>query len=138
MSAVARAGPAGRDRAGNVVAIDLAVRKGLAEFVRVAVGVRRGSATGLAGREAAVDAVGVAVAGDDEYALFRMRCAGAEQDGGRNYGGDRGTHRTPNRRQMRRSLRCNGDEECDDGVKVALIHLTFLFLENNGLAPKNV
>ena len=92
MGAVARAGFAGRDRAGDVVAIDLAVGKRLPEFVRMAVGVRRGGAAGLTGCETAIDVIDVAVAGDDEDALFRVCCAGAEQDGGGNDGRNCGTH----------------------------------------------
>ena len=82
--AAAAAGAAGRDRAGDVIAVDLAVGRGRGELVRLAIGVGRRRAALVAGRQAAVDAIAVAVIGDDEHAPFRLRGAGETdaQNGG--------------------------------------------------------
>ena len=97
MRAVAGAGAAGRDGAGDVVAIDLAVGQCLAEFVRAAVGIRRGGAAGRAGGEAAIDAIAVAAIGDDENALLSVCGAGAGQYGGEYGGRDRWNAWNPQR-----------------------------------------
>src|SRR6476660_8765084 len=81
MPGTAGARAAGRDRAGNVVAIDLAVGHSLPVFVGAAIGIRDSLAARRAGREAAVDAVAIAVIGDDENPLFRMSGACAKQEG---------------------------------------------------------
>src|ERR1019366_7642006 len=82
--AAAAAGAAGRDRAGDVIAVDLAVGRGRGELVRLAIGVGRRRAAFVARCEAAVDAIAVAVIGDDEHAPFRLRGAGETdaQNGG--------------------------------------------------------
>ena len=66
-----------------------------AEFVRAAVGIRRRFAAGRARSEAAIDAVAVAVVGDDEDALFRLRGALPTQRRGKNGDRDHGTHEIP-------------------------------------------
>src|ERR1700756_4182874 len=71
IAAAAAAAAGGRDRARDVVAVDLAERRRLAELMRMAVGGRRRAAAALAGRQAAVDAVAVRIVGDDGDALFR-------------------------------------------------------------------
>ena len=71
--ALAAAGAAGRDRAGDLVAIDFAEGRGLGEFARLAIGIGGRRAAFGAGRQTPVDAVAVGVIGDDEYAPFRLR-----------------------------------------------------------------
>src|ERR1700733_15289155 len=103
MAAVAGAGPACRNRAGNVVALDFAVGQGLPVFVCAAVGIRGSLAAGRAGREAAIDAVAVVVVGDNENALFRMSGTGAEQKNNPQSSRDRGTHASPKPERSSRS-----------------------------------
>src|SRR5664279_4357745 len=71
-------------RAYDVVAVDLAVGRGRGELVRLAIGVGRRRAALVTGSQAAVDAIAVAVIGDDEHAPFRLRGAGETdaQNGG--------------------------------------------------------
>src|SRR5262249_51969884 len=73
VGAAAAGAAGGRDRAGDVVPVDLAVRGGLPELVRAAIGGGGCVAAGGAAGEAAGDAVAVGVVGDDEGALFRGR-----------------------------------------------------------------
>src|SRR5882724_6122487 len=82
----------GRDRAGDLVLVDLAVGRGLGELPRLAVGGCGGCAALGTGGQAAVDAVAVGVVGDDKYAFFRLRGRRAEQQG-EGDGGEEGSHR---------------------------------------------
>src|SRR5690242_21810069 len=80
LGAPAAAVRAVRDRARDLVALDLAERGGLDELLGLAIGGgHRGAALG-AGLEATVDAVAVGIAGDNEHAPFRLR--GSEHCGG--------------------------------------------------------
>ncbi len=120
MGATAGAGGARRDRAGNVVTIDLAIGQRVAELVVAAVRIRRRYAAGRARCQAKVDAVAVDVVGDDEDALFRLRGGCTKQHSGKSGRRDHGTHGTPSRRRKRRNPRCYKHEECDGGVKAVL------------------
>src|SRR6476469_736170 len=71
----AAAGRAGRDSAGDVVALDLSVGTGRGELVRFAIGVGGSRPAFVAGGEAAVDAVAVRFVGDDEHAVLGLRGA---------------------------------------------------------------
>ena len=75
---------AGGNGAGDVVAVDLAVRHGRREFVALAIGVSGRRAALVARGEAAVDAVAVPVIGDDEHALLGLcgRDDANAEDGG--------------------------------------------------------
>src|ERR1700733_6687933 len=77
-----------RNRAGNVVAIDLAVRQGFGEFVGAAIGICRGGAAYRAGGEAAIDAIAVAVMGYDKKAFFRLRGRSSQDRGSDSHGCD--------------------------------------------------
>lgn len=80
---LAAAGTAGRDRAGDLVAVDFAEGRSLREFVGFAVGVRCRRAAFGAGSKAAVDAVAVGIVGDDEHlALCCRRTDGAKAKDG--------------------------------------------------------
>src|SRR5579871_1766340 len=81
---------AGRDRAGDVVAIDLAERQRLAELARAAIGGGDGRAALVAGGEATVDTVAISVVGNDEHALFRESRGRRHQ---RNKDSDRRQHK---------------------------------------------
>ena len=119
--AVTGARTARRDRAGDVVAIDLAEGQSLAEFVGAAIGIRRGGAAGRARGEAAVDAIAVAVIGNDEQPLLGLRGAGGGQHGRKDGKCDRTTHEIPTPGRGSAAKRhCNDAEECDDQVKAAL------------------
>src|SRR5579862_4054244 len=91
--AAARARAAGRNGAGDVVAVDFAERQRLREIARLAVRIRHRRAARRAGGEAAVDAVAVGIVGDDEDALFRLCGSRAEEHQGS--GGDHETHEIP-------------------------------------------
>src|SRR5580693_2912473 len=90
---VTRAGR--RDRAGNVVALDLTVRQCLGEFVGAAIGIRRGGAAYRAGGEAAIDAIAVAAIGDDKKTLPSLRCRSSQDRGGDSHACHQEPHETP-------------------------------------------
>jgi len=102
---MARAGPARGNGAGNVVAIDLAVRLRLRELARAAIGIRCCFAARRAGSKASIDAIAVAVVGDDEHPPFRLRSACRCERRGEYGNRDDGTHGPPNRRPKRRKTR---------------------------------
>src|SRR5262245_2588226 len=84
----------GRHAAADLVALDLAERRGAGEVVRLGIGGGHHDAASRAGGEAAVDAIAVRDVGDDECARFGLRSraeGGARQD---ERGEDR-THRWP-------------------------------------------
>src|SRR4051812_7216 len=87
-------GAVGRDRAGDLVLVDLVERGGLGKLARLAIGGRGGGAALLAAGEAAVDAVAVGVVGDDENLFLRLRGRCAEQRD-KGDGGNKGSHGTP-------------------------------------------
>ena len=123
-AAVAGAGAAGRNRAGNVVAIDLAVGQSLREFVCAAIRIGGRLTAGRAGREAAIDAVAVAVVGDDENALLRMCGAGAEQKSSAKSSRDAWNAWIPQcRSEASQQQRCN-KPKCGGQVKITLTYRT--------------
>src|ERR1700685_2609164 len=83
---VARAGRG--NRAGNVVALDLAVRQGFGEFVGAAIGSCRGGAGYRAGGEASIDAIAVAVIGNNKQTRLSLRGRSSQDRGGDSHGCD--------------------------------------------------
>ena len=86
------AGRVGGNGAGNVVAVDLAVRQRVREFAPAAVGVRDRRAARRARGEAAIDAIAVGIVGDDEEALFRMSGSSTKEHSSDGGGRDHGAH----------------------------------------------
>src|SRR5712671_5499709 len=81
-----------RDRAGRVIAVDLAKRDRLAECVRAAIGAGGGGAAARAFGEAAVDAVSVRVVGNDENLFFGLCRRHPGQDGRDRKGSENRSH----------------------------------------------
>src|SRR5262249_8468240 len=84
----------GGHAAADLVALDLAERRGAGEVVRLAIGGGHHDAAGRAGGEAAVDAIAVRDVGDDECARFGLRSR-AEGGARQNERGEGLTHRWP-------------------------------------------
>src|SRR5581483_5033121 len=67
---------AGRDGAGDVVAVDGVKRLRPGKVARLAISVGNRLATGGAGGQTPVNAIAVAIAGDDEEPLLGVSCVG--------------------------------------------------------------